>query len=105
MRRVSGLASPCNMLASAPPDSGNAAEADSLAALDQVDADMNGMGAMQVAPPQQGGGGGPPAGQPPGGLKKTGVAGRANPLSKIPDLEGFAQIVGLALGAPEFQRH
>ena len=93
------------MLASAPPDSGNAAEADSLAALDQVDADMNGMGAMQVAPPQQGGGGGPPAGSPPGGLKKTGVAGRANPLSKIPDLEGFAQIVGLALGAPEFQRH
>ena len=47
--------------------------------------------------------GGPPP--PAGGLKRTGVAGRANPLAQIPDLAGFAQIVGLALGAPEFQRH
>jgi len=93
------------MLASAPPDSVNGAEADSLAALDEVEASMNGMAAMHGGPPPEDGGAPPPNAPASAGLKKTGVAGRANPLAKIPDLTGFAQIVGLALGAPEFQRH
>ena len=94
------------MLANAPPDSMHNAVSDSLAALDEVDAEMNGMAATSQAPMNDHGGpppdGAPP---PPQGLKKTGIAGRANPLAKIPDLAGFAQVVGLALGAPEFQRH
>jgi hypothetical protein len=33
--------------------------------------------------------------------------GRAQPavIGQLPPLSGFAQLVGLALGAPEFQRH
>ena len=95
------------MLASAPADSLGQAEGDSLAALDEVDAELNGMGAMHGGPPPQSDGGPPGAAPmpPAGGLKRTGVAGRANPLAKIPDLTGLAQVVGLALGAPEFQRY
>ena len=29
---------------------------------------------------------------------------RRSPMDRVPELEGFAQVVGLALGAPEFQR-
>ncbi len=38
-----------------------------------------------------------------GGGKGTALQGRA--LGNIPPLSGLAQIVGLALGSPEFQRH
>ncbi len=36
---------------------------------------------------------------------KTGVGRGRDPLARPVDLTGFAQIVGLALGAPEFQRY
>ncbi len=44
---------------------------------------------------------------PPQGRRRPGAAGRNAVMGRpgqIPRLEGFAQIVGLALGSPEFQR-
>jgi hypothetical protein len=38
-----------------------------------------------------------------GGGKKAALQGRT--LGNIPQLNGLQQIVGLALGSPEFQRH
>jgi hypothetical protein len=38
-----------------------------------------------------------------GGGKKAALQGRA--LGNLPQLSGITQIVGLALGSPEFQRH
>jgi uncharacterized protein (DUF1800 family) len=85
------------MLANAPrEDTASDALADSLEALAQVDASMRGMGAP---PPDPAKGAGK-------GAKNTGIPARApNPLAQPVDLHGFAQLVGLALGAPEFQRY
>ena len=97
------------LLAAAPTsDSARSALADSLEALDQVDASMSaGPPATDDARSGRAGGGG--AGRPPrgggGSARKTGVSPRYDPLAKSSDLQGFAQIIGLALGAPEFQRH
>jgi uncharacterized protein (DUF1800 family) len=101
------------MLASAPKhDSVSEALADSLAALADVDASMRGMGGqsagdgMAAAPPGNGDDmGAPGAKGGGGGLMKTGVGRGRDPLARPVDLTGFAQIVGLALGAPEFQRY
>jgi hypothetical protein len=77
------------MLASAPKDTSDAL-ADSLAVLAEVDNSMS-------SPPSEGKG---------AGAKNTGIPARApNPLAQPVQLTGFAQIAGLALGAPEFQRH
>jgi hypothetical protein len=38
-----------------------------------------------------------------GGGKRVALQGRG--LGNVPQLTGLAQIVGLALGSPEFQRH
>ena len=38
-----------------------------------------------------------------GGAKKAALQGRG--LGNVPQLAGLTQIVGLALGSPEFQRH
>jgi len=38
-----------------------------------------------------------------GGAKKVALQGRG--LGAVPQLSGITQIVGLALGSPEFQRH
>jgi hypothetical protein len=38
-------------------------------------------------------------------VKKTGIGRGPDVLALPVDLTGFAQIVGLALGAPEFQRY
>ena len=51
-----------------------------------------------------------PPGKPAQGINKQGGSGpRANPLAArngaVPQLNGIAQVVGLALGSPEFQRH
>jgi uncharacterized protein (DUF1800 family) len=43
------------------------------------------------------------AGAPPRGGKRGAMQGRG--IGNIPQLSGLAQIVGLALGSPEFQRH
>jgi uncharacterized protein (DUF1800 family) len=79
------------MLASAPKDdTASDALADSLAVLAELDNSMS-------APPSAGKG---------AGAKNTGIPARApNPLAQPVQLTGFAQIAGLALGAPEFQRH
>jgi uncharacterized protein (DUF1800 family) len=88
------------MLANAPPpDSMSDALTDSLAVLAEVDASMTGPGG---APPPRGKGSG---GAAAGGVMKTGVPRGPNPLATPVELHGFAQIVGLALGAPEFQRY
>jgi hypothetical protein len=100
------------MLANAPQhDSMSEALADSLAALEDLDASMRGLGATASgeamgAPPESGEDMRAPPGKPAGGgLKKTGIARGRDPLALPTDLTGFAQIVGLALGAPEFQRY
>jgi hypothetical protein len=38
-----------------------------------------------------------------GGARKVALQGRG--LGNVPSLSGLTQIVGLALGSPEFQRH
>jgi hypothetical protein len=100
------------LLANAPAhDTMSEALADSLAALDDLDASMRGMGAPPAADgmAEPAGSaddmGAPPAKAAGGGLKKTGIARGPDPLARPVDLTGFAQIVGLALGAPEFQRY
>jgi hypothetical protein len=97
------------LLAIAPPtDSARTALADSLEALDQVEASLAPSGGPPRATERSGragGGGGMPSRGGGGGARKTGVDPRYDPLARPSDLEGFAQIVGLALGAPEFQRH
>jgi uncharacterized protein (DUF1800 family) len=45
----------------------------------------------------------PPARQKNGGAKRVALQGRG--LGAVPQLAGIAQIVGLAIGSPEFQRH
>ncbi len=96
------------MLANAPKhDTMSEALADSLAALDDVDASMRGQGAPEdgAAAPESGGEmGAPPAKKAGGGMMKTGIGRGRDVLAMPVDLTGFAQIVGLALGAPEFQR-
>jgi hypothetical protein len=53
---------------------------------------------------------GGPSGGPPGGPRRPGsgtgprTRGGQGPFSQLPVLEGLAQVIGLALGAPEFQR-
>jgi hypothetical protein len=99
------------MLANAPKqDSMSQALADSLAALDDVDASMRGLSASageeSAAPPENGEEmGTPPPKHAGGGMKKTGIGRGPDVLALPVDLTGFAQIVGLALGAPEFQRY
>ena len=100
------------MLARAPADSESEAQSDSLAALAEVEASLMGLGdagprhpaadsaAAEGAPMPP-----PPRAKSGGGLKKTGVGRGYDPLAAPTDLAGFAQMVGLALGAPEFQRH
>jgi Protein of unknown function (DUF1800) len=89
------------MLANAPADSAGQAESDSLAALEQVETGMMGTGAPPPGSPgeESGRGGGA------GGMRRTGILRSPNPLARPTDLAGFPQLVGLALGAPEFQRH
>jgi hypothetical protein len=47
----------------------------------------------------------PPPKHAGGGMKKTGIGRGPDVLALPVDLTGFARIVGLALGAPEFQRY
>jgi hypothetical protein len=100
------------LLAQPHPDSVSAAESDSLAALAEVEASMMGLGVAAPPRPANGGDGedeaeapAPVRAAPVGGLKRTGILRGPDPLARPTDLSGFAQMVGLALGAPEFQRH
>jgi hypothetical protein len=67
----------------------------------------NGAGEIQdMSPPESEGSGMMEAGgakQGAGGGKRAALQGRG--LGNVPQLTGLAQIVGLALGSPEFQRH
>jgi hypothetical protein len=67
----------------------------------------NGAGEIQdISPPESEGSGMMEAGgakQGAGGGKRAAPQGRG--LGNVPQLTGLAQIVGLALGSPEFQRH
>ena len=65
-----------------------------MAPADSADADM----AMQSATDNP-----PPRAKQNGGGKGAALQGRG--LGNIPQLTGLPQIVGLALGSPEFQRH
>jgi uncharacterized protein (DUF1800 family) len=67
----------------------------------------NGAGEIQdMSPPESSGGGMTEAAsgkQGAGGGKRAALQGRG--FANVPQLTGLAQIVGLALGSPEFQRH
>ena len=107
------------MLGTPVPDSVNRAESDSLAALAEVEASMMGLGvSAPPAPADATAMAGEPGDEPVpapvpavargangGGLKRSGLLRRPDPLAGPIDVAGLAQIVGLALGAPEFQRH
>jgi hypothetical protein len=68
-----------------------------IAAVDSGDADMSGDQMADAA------NGRVARGKQNGGGKKAPLQGRG--LGNIPQLTGLTQIVGLALGSPEFQRH
>jgi len=82
----------------------NAARADSLdaGADDAVGADD--AGAMAPPPDEMGPRREQRRAARTGGGRRAMVDGRRGALGQIPELAGLAQIVGLALGAPEFQR-